>query len=223
MRPDLRLAVPALAAFSLLTGCLATRNQLRVATAQQQADLATERSQRMAADSALTATQDALRQELGAVKGDVQALRTDLQNMRTEFGAKITAMEDGLHFDVPVHFSFNDATVRDEDRPILERFARVVQQYYPGTKVTIEGFADPAGSTRYNLMLSQRRADAVKNWLTTQGVTVVDLATVGYGKTRLVTPKAWGDQPGADLNRRVVFVVETAAQKAIALAQPEVP
>jgi len=46
------------------------------------------------------------------------------------------------------------------------------------------------------------------------------IETVGYGKTRLVTPKAWGDQPGADLNRRAVFVIETKGQTSVALVNP---
>jgi outer membrane protein OmpA-like peptidoglycan-associated protein len=96
-----------------------------------------------------------------------------------------------------------------------------VQQYYPQSKVTIEGFADPAGSNRYNLNLSQRRAKSVRDYLVAQGLTTDQLSTVGYGESRLVTPRAWGDQPGAEMNRRVVFVIETASQKSVALAQPE--
>ena len=44
------------------------------------------------------------------------------------------------------------------------------------------------------------------------------LLCVGYGETRLVTPGASGDAPGAELNRRVVFVIESAGQKSMALA-----
>lgn len=212
-----------LASFSVLTGCLATQAQLKHVSDDRSAQLASEHSDRVAADNELKAAQEALRQELGAVKGDVQQLRTDLQTMRTDFGAKISMLEDGMHFMMPVNFAFDDATVKDQDHPILDRFAKVVTNYYPGTKITIEGFADPAGSSSYNVRLSQRRAEAVKSYLATQGLTTNELSTIGYGETRLVTPKAWGDQPGADLNRRVVFVIETAAQKSVALSQPEVP
>lgn len=215
-----------LASYSvLLTGCLATQAQLKHVsddrTAQAQAMVATEQTERTAADNELKAAQDALRQELGAVKGDVQTLRTDLQNMRTEFGAKIAMLEDGMHFLMPVNFAYDDATVKDQDHAILDRFAGVMNKYYPGVKITVEGFADPKGSAAYNVRLSQRRAEAVKAYLLTQNLPGEQLATIGYGKTRLVTPGAWGDQPGADLNRRVVFVVETAAQKPVASAQPE--
>ena len=156
------------------------------------------------------------------VRGDLQALRTELQTLRTDFGAKIAAVEAGMQFALPVNFAFNADQLRDEDHAALNKFAQVVQKYYPGSKVTIEGFADPAGSARYNLSLSRRRADAVKAYLASQGVTGNELATVGYGEARLVTPGAWGDKPGAELNRRVVFVIENKGSTGIALA-PENP
>jgi peptidoglycan-associated lipoprotein len=211
----------ALAGLTLTSGCLATKGQLRAATLQQTTALESERSARLSAESQLAASDSAMRVELGVVRGDVQALRTELQSLRTEFGAKISMVEDGIKFAMPVNFDYDVASVRDQDRPSLERFAKVVQKYYPGVRVTIEGFADPAGSVRYNLVLSQRRAESVKEYLSSQGLSPMQLATIGYGKTRLVTPNASGDQPGADLNRRVVFVIETKAQHSVAMAQPE--
>lgn len=153
-----------------------------------------ERTARMAADSSLS--------------NDVASLRKDLDSLRTEFGAKITALESGLQFALPVHFAFDDATVRDEDHDALDRFAKIAQKYYPGSTITVEGFADPAGSKRYNVKLSERRAEAVKAYLQSQGLTD-QVNTVGYGKTRLVVPGAEKDAPGAEKNRRVVFVIES--------------
>jgi peptidoglycan-associated lipoprotein len=208
----------AIAAGSLLTGCLATQSQLKHASdsqtaplAQTRNDLAAERAQRAANDSALA-------QQLGMVRGDVTALRSDLDSMRNEFGAKITALEDGLHFAMPVNFDFDAATVRPQDTAQLDRFARVVQTYYPGSKVTVEGFADPAGSAQYNVRLSQRRAAAVRDYLVAQGVSGSDLSTVGYGETRQVVNGASRNAPGAEQNRRVVFVIESRGQTSVASA-----
>jgi outer membrane protein OmpA-like peptidoglycan-associated protein len=217
----------AAAAGTMLTGCLATQSQLKHSSDNQamvlsqtktqlNGQIATERGERAASDSALA-------QQLGMVRGDVTALRNELQAMRTELGAKITAMEDGLHFMMPVNFAFDDATVRTDDTPALGRFAKVVQKYYPGSKVTIEGFADPAGSNRYNLVLSQRRATAVREYLVSQGLTGNELSVVGYGKSRLVAPGASRDQPGAEMNRRVTFVIESKPQRSVALVAPETP
>jgi outer membrane protein OmpA-like peptidoglycan-associated protein len=154
-----------------------------------------------------------------ALAADIASLRTDLQTMRTEFGAQITAMADSLHstvqFALPVHFEFDQDLVRSQDQPSLDRFSQVVSRYYPGAAITVEGFADPAGSTRYNLALSQRRATAVRDYLAQKGFEGVPVRAIGYGEARPVVAGAERDMPGAELNRRVVFVIEagqTAAQ-----------
>ena len=75
--------------------------------------------------------------------------------------------------------------------------------------ITVEGFADPAGTARYNQQLSARRAESVKNFLTSQGLDASLLKTVGYGENRQVVPGASRDDQGAEMNRRVVFVIES--------------
>jgi flagellar motor protein MotB len=208
-----RLPITTLAIISstILTGCLATQSQLKNERNMQNLALSQERAARMSSDSALA-------QQLGMVQGDVHALRRDLDSLRTEFNTKIIAMQDGMHFVMPVTFAFNDAQLRDGTQPALKRFAKIASSYYPGSKITVEGFADPAGTVRYNLALSQRRAEAVRQYLVTQaGLTTNEIGTVGYGKTRLVTPGASGDAPGAELNRRVVFVIESQGNRSVAM------
>lgn len=180
-----------------LGGCV-TKGTFRRAIADQQAALAAEKTDRQAADD--KATQD------------LSSLRTDLTAMRTDFGAKISAVEDGLKFAVPVHFGFDSADLRPEDSAVLDRFANIATKYYPGATVTVEGFADPAGTLAYNRRLSLRRAEAVKQYLEQKQLTTI--RTVGYGKTRLIVPGAYKDKPGAELNRRVVFVIESPAAAA---------
>ena len=179
---------------SVMTACV-TKGTFRREMNDRRNELRTEVAARTAADSAMAA--------------DIASLRTDLQTIRTEFGARITAMEEGIRFAFPVNFAFDDATVRPEDQAALDRFAQVAQKYYNGSTITIEGFADPAGSTSYNVALSQRRAEAVRQYLVGKGMTDTQLRTIGYGETRQVVPGAQRDEAGAELNRRVVFVVET--------------
>lgn len=167
--------------------------------------------ERMARISADSAQSEEMRRE-------VASLRTDIQGLRTEFGAKISEVAEGLKFAFPVHFAYDDATVRPEDTAALDRFAGVVQKHYPGARITVEGFADPAGSARYNLALSERRAQAVRDYVSSKGVDPSLVNAVGYGETRLVRRDAARDMPGAELNRRVVFVVETPANAATAVA-----
>ena len=179
-----------------LTAC-ATKGYVNKRVDAQATALEAERTARVQADE--------------AQRAEIASLRTDLQTLRTEFGAKITEVAEGMKFAFPVHFAFNDATVRTEDAAALDRFANIVSKHYNGAKVTVEGFADPAGSNRYNVELSQRRAEAVRAYVSSKGLDASLINAVGYGETRQVNRGAWGDQPGAELNRRVVFVIESPA------------
>ena len=64
-----------------------------------------------------------------------------------------------------IHFEFDRADVRSVDEPKLDRFAQVTSKYYPAAIVTVEGFADPAGSAAYNKWLSGQRAENVATYL----------------------------------------------------------
>jgi peptidoglycan-associated lipoprotein len=200
----MKLSAIALGAIAL--NACATKGYVRN---QVQTGVASERAAREQADSNLTTDLTSVKTEVATLKTDVAALRRDLTALRTEFGAKITAMENGMKFAFPVNFAFDDANVRDEDRPALDRFVQVVNKYYGGTLVTVEGFADPAGAPSYNAELSKRRADAVSAYLTQSGIQGVSMRTVGLGESRQVVQGAERDMPGAQANRRVVFVIET--------------
>ena len=200
-------AAAVLLSATAVAGCV-TPKQLRRSMAEQRTALEAERHERMVADSQYAA-------ELGAVSRDVATLRSDLQALRTEFGAKIVAMENGVKVTFPVNFAFDDASIRSGDQPAVEKFADVAQKHFSGAVITVEGFADPAGTQAYNLALSRRRAEAVRAMLVDHGLGAAQVRTVGYGKTRLVVPGAWGDEPGAEQNRRVVFVIETKGEPAV--------
>jgi outer membrane protein OmpA-like peptidoglycan-associated protein len=194
MGMNIRNLSAALLGVSVMAGCV-TKGAFRREMDARKSELNAEVAARTAADSALA--------------GDIAALRNDMQTLRTEFGARITAMEEGVRFAFPVNFAFDDATVRPEDQAALDRFAQVATKFYAGSVITVEGFADPAGSARYNVDLSRRRADAVRSYLVGKGMTDTQLKTIGYGEARQVVPGAQRDDTGAELNRRVVFVVET--------------
>lgn len=186
---------------SIATAGCATKGALRDAMDQQDAALEAaieaERAERMAADERLAS--------------QLAELRSDLDQMRADFSAEIEAVAEGLQFVLPVHFAYDEADVRPSDYPVLERFASIVNKHYPGSVVTVEGFTDPAGPAAYNKRLAQRRAEAVRSRLIDQGIQA-QLRAVGYGEDRLVVEGAAHDDPGAELNRRVVFVIESPSQ-----------
>jgi peptidoglycan-associated lipoprotein len=141
----------------------------------------------------------------------LDALDQEFQAFRSEFKVSMEQMKTMLKFDVPVHFQFAKAEVRDTDHAVLDRFAKVVKEYYPGALVTVEGFTDPAGSTAYNMQLGKQRADAVRDYLiATAGFDATHVKSVSYGESRnrQVIPGAAGPGDRGVANRRVALVVD---------------
>jgi outer membrane protein OmpA-like peptidoglycan-associated protein len=213
MRNWTRASAMALLGLMLVTTGCATRAQLRQGLEAQSAALEAHQRALEEERAARVAEDQRLASELGA-------LTADLAMLRDEHGVRIAYLEEGMEFAVPVHFAFDAAEVTAEARPALERFAGLVRRHYPESMITVEGFADPAGPAAYNRQLSQRRADAVRASLVDLGVPAGQLRAVGYGADRLVVPGAAGRAPGAELNRRVVFVVETPRLAGVPAGSP---
>jgi peptidoglycan-associated lipoprotein len=187
-----------------MTACVTSKTFKREMTATR-SEISTERTERLRADSILGADLAGLRTEL----------KKELADLRTEFDARIVAAANGMKVMLPVNFAFDDAMVKDADRAALERFSQIANKFYPGAVITIEGFADPAGSPSYNQRLSLARAENVKRELATRGVDAAMIRTMGFGSMRQVVPGAQKDDPGADRNRRVVFVIESAEARTV--------
>lgn len=202
-----RIALAGLVAAIGVVGCS------RVTPDQLQTELTTIRSEIAAGDSALGGRITATDQRVTAMQGRLDSLERDLQALRTEFNASVQRMETALRFNMPVHFDFDDATLRETDRPVLDRFAQVAGKYFTGATVTVEGFADPAGDASYNLALGMDRAEAVRDYLTSSGgLTADNIKAVSYGeaRNRQVVPGAQGPGEAGVENRRVTLVIDYA-------------
>ncbi len=84
-----------------------------------------------------------------------------------------------------VYFSTDSTDLTPEAQQILSKQARWLQQYGQYT-ITIEGHADERGTREYNIALGARRANAVRTFLTRNGIPSQRLRTVSYGKERPV-------------------------------------
>jgi outer membrane protein OmpA-like peptidoglycan-associated protein len=99
-----------------------------------------------------------------------------------------------------VTFDVNSAVVRPGLYSEITRIASVVRDY-PQTVVRVEGHTDSTGSESYNMDLSRRRADSVKNIVIQQGVSSSRIETVAFGES---APVASNDtEYGRAKNRRV--------------------
>ena len=143
------------------------------------------------------------------LEGRVSALEDDLAALRRQFEECGCG---GMALGLPVYFDFNSDVVRDVDKPVLDEFARVMQGEHGDALVTLEGFADQAGSAAYNVGLGQRRAANVRSYLVGQGMNGDRIRTVSYGEAanRQVNPGNTGarDPQSGIENRRVTFVLE---------------
>jgi peptidoglycan-associated lipoprotein len=81
------------------------------------------------------------------------------------------------------YFDFNKADIRADAREALAKTADFLKNY-PQVKVSIEGHCDERGSTEYNLVLGDRRANAVKQYLASLGVSSDRMTTTSFGKEK---------------------------------------
>jgi outer membrane protein OmpA-like peptidoglycan-associated protein len=94
--------------------------------------------------------------------------------------------------------------------PILEKIADL-RRRFPDYVMVITGHTDATGSEEYNLRLSQRRADAVKEWLVKRyKMDAAKLETVGRGSTELIVPA--GNVEDQAPNRRVEVLLRPLNQ-----------
>src|SRR5690606_23781364 len=175
---------------------------------EMHAELARVRQEMQAGDEAVS---QSLTQRINEVNARVDALNRDLEALRNDFNVTVERLEGMLSFNVPVHFDFDRSAVRDQDKPVLEKFAAVVKQYYPNALVTVEGFTGPAGSQAYNLRLGKGRAEAVKEDLTTAGGRGADqVRTGGYGAARGRLVAAGKPRQEGPLNRGGSLVIDAS-------------
>ena len=103
-----------------------------------------------------------------------------------------------------VFFATNKSTLTTASRDTLRKQAAWMRKKGKDLTFTIEGHADERGTREYNLALGERRANAVKDYLMTYGISGNRLNVISYGKERPVNsgsnPLAWSQ------NRRSVTV-----------------
>ena len=102
-----------------------------------------------------------------------------------------------------VFFATNKSTLTTASRDTLRKQAAWMRKK-SDVSVVLEGHADERGTREYNLALGERRANAVKDYLMTYGISGSRISVISYGKERPVnsgsTPLAWSQ------NRRSVTV-----------------
>lgn len=154
-----------------------------------------------AKQQALSAEQRAAQQQAAARSaqdrvGVLEAQLRELEAQQTERGLLVTLGD--------VLFAFDKAELSPQAAPRLDKLARFLTQF-PDRKMLIEGYTDSVGADAYNLSLSERRAQAVRDALVQRGVDSARISARGYGKAHPVADN--GSADGRAMNRRVEIVI----------------
>lgn len=105
-----------------------------------------------------------------------------------------------------IEFEYDKYAIKKKYYPILDRVAEYLNNQYKNYKVEVQGHTDNSGSAKYNLTLSDRRAQSVMLYMIRQGVKEKRLRSKGFGETKPVASNSTDD--GRQRNRRVEFILQ---------------
>jgi outer membrane protein OmpA-like peptidoglycan-associated protein len=135
-------------------------------------------------------------EDIGGRVAEIQVRETDTE-LRIELAADVL-------------FEFDKATLQPAAEETLAKAAQIIRDKATRA-VRIEGHTDSKGDDAYNQRLSERRADAVRQWLVSHGLSGLKLSTRGLGETQPIAsntrPDGSDDPDGRRKNRRVEIVI----------------
>jgi outer membrane protein OmpA-like peptidoglycan-associated protein len=154
---------------------------------------------------------------VGAIAGGGVGYYMDVQEAKLRqqlegTGVSVTRMGDNITLNMPssITFALNSADLNAQFYNALNGVTMVLKEYNK-TVIEVAGHTDSSGSDQYNMQLSERRAQSVASYLSSQGVQSSRLITVGAGETR---PVASNDtEQGRSANRRVEMTIVPVTQK----------
>jgi outer membrane protein OmpA-like peptidoglycan-associated protein len=154
---------------------------------------------------------------IGAVAGAGIGAYMDAQErkLREETaGSGVDVIRDGdnlvLRMPSGITFATDSSAVQTQFQPTLNDVSSVLAQY-PKTYIDVYGHTDSDGTDAYNQALSERRARAVGDYLTTHGVQSARIATRGFGETQPIASNATPE--GKQSNRRVEIKVAPVTEQ----------
>jgi len=190
--------------------------QMQAEQSAQQSALAAQQAAAQQAEAEARAAQaeaeaERAKAEQAAAQHQAQTANDQTEQMREHLKNQLNAVLEtretarGLIVNMSdVLFDFNKYTLKPDAREKLAKVSGILLSY-PGLKLQVEGYTDNVGSDEYNQKLSEERADAVGDYLQTQGVAETNISAAGYGKSDPVADNATA--AGRQQNRRVQLVV----------------
>ncbi len=110
----------------------------------------------------------------------------------------------GIAMPFMIEFEFNRSDIKEESFKAIDKVAASLKEI-PSLKIEIRGHTDIVGKEDYNKLLSEQRANAIKNYLVKNGIDENRITVVSYGSTKPVAPN--DTEVNRQLNRRTEFVI----------------
>jgi peptidoglycan-associated lipoprotein len=104
-----------------------------------------------------------------------------------------------------VYFDTDSHDIRSDAQPILDAQSNWLRRY-PAVRVRIEGNADERGTREYNLALGARRANSVRDYLVSHGITSDRISTISFGKEQPIDPGSGEEAWQKNRNGRTAIV-----------------
>ena len=138
----------------------------------------------------------------GAVGAYQDRQEAELRRQMAGTGVDVVRQGDNITLNMPgnVTFGFDQSNIQPQFYPVLNNVANTLRQYEQ-TVIEVAGHTDNPGAAAYNQQLSERRAQAVAQYLGGQGVNQQRIITVGAGMTRPIADNS--TEAGRAQNRRV--------------------
>jgi outer membrane protein OmpA-like peptidoglycan-associated protein len=187
----------------------ATANAQAATEAKRQADLTAAKEAQMRADAAAAAAQSKAKED--AARADAQRAKAATEALRAQLLSQLNAVLQttdtprGLVVNMAdVLFDLGKFSLSEDAKLKLARLSGVILSH-PGLNLAIEGYTDSTGSEDFNLKLSQQRAEAVRSFLVSQGLSPDAVTAAGLGEDRPVADNTTA--AGRQQNRRVEIIV----------------
>ena len=116
----------------------------------------------------------------------------------------IVVTENKIELKQTIYFDTRKATIKKISFPLLDEVALALTDR-PTIEVSIEGHTDSQGTDKFNLKLSQNRANSVRNYLVSKGIDRARMVTLGFGETVPIADNRTA--AGRAENRRVEFLI----------------
>ncbi|MXO91321.1 OmpA family protein [Pontixanthobacter aquaemixtae] len=162
---------------------------------------------------------------VGGVAGGVVGYKMDqqikeLREQTAGTGVDVTEVDGGsaILVNLPdgVTFDVNSYTIKPAFRTTLDSVSNSLVQY-PDSLIDVYGHTDSSGSDAYNQRLSEQRAEAVANYMSSRGVSSARIRWQGFGETAPIADNATAQ--GRALNRRVEIKIIPITQEDVEAAQ----